>query len=176
MEGVVMGVRKGKVLERSPYAGGFNVWARAILKEDIGRTVGAILDDSRQKVNGRRRISGPPDVASLCKGMGRLRTERLEGLYLDSQNGVLERRVISAGSLNTTSTHPREILRPAIECGALGFILVHNHPSGSLTPSADDVEFTRRIGKAAELMGIPLYDHVIISSAGYVSLKEKGLL
>jgi DNA repair protein RadC len=53
---------------------------------------------------------------------------------------------------------------------------VHNHPSGTLVPSSDDVEFTRAIARAGELMGIPLYDHVIVSRAGYVSLREKGML
>ena len=59
---------------------------------------------------------------------------------------------------------------------ALGFILVHNHPSGSLTPSRDDVEFTRAMRRAAEIMGIDLYDHLVVSSEGFVSLKEKGLI
>ncbi|MBI4032753.1 hypothetical protein HY374_03545 [Candidatus Berkelbacteria bacterium] len=80
------------------------------------------------------------------------------------------------GSLNTTRTHPREILQPAIVCSALGFILVHNHPSGSLTPSQDDVDFTRAVKRASEIIGIGLYDHLIVSEHGYVSLKEKGLL
>ena len=110
------------------------------------------------------------------RDLGPLKKEHLVGLYLDSQNHLLARETISVGSLNTTRTHPREILKPAIEALALGFILVHNHPSGTLVPSSDDIEFTRAIAKAGELMGIPLYDHVIVSREGFVSLKEKGLL
>ena len=59
---------------------------------------------------------------------------------------------------------------------ALGFILVHNHPSGNLTPSQDDVSFTRAMRKAAEIMGIDLYDHLVVARTGFVSLREKGLL
>ena len=89
---------------------------------------------------------------------------------------LLGRETISIGSLNTTRTHPREILQPAIACSALGFILGHNHPSGSLTPSQDDIDFTRAIKRASEIVGIGLYDHIIVASGGFVSLKEKGLL
>ncbi len=122
------------------------------------------------------RIAGPGEVYAQVKDLCQAKKEHLLGLYLDSQNHLLARETISIGSLNTTRTHPREILHPAITHLALGFILVHNHPSGTLTPSSDDVEFTRAIGRAGELMGIPLYDHVIVSRTGYVSLKEKGLL
>jgi DNA repair protein RadC len=122
------------------------------------------------------RIAGPKDVFAQAKDLCHAKKEHLLGLYLDSQNHLLARETISIGSLNTTRTHPREILQPAITHLALGFILVHNHPSGTLVPSSDDVEFTRAIGRAGELMGIPLYDHVIVSRAGFVSLKEKGLL
>lgn len=122
------------------------------------------------------RIGGPKDVYAQARDLCRAKKEHLLGLYLDSQNHLLARETLSIGSLNTTRTHPREILHPAIVHLALGFILVHNHPSGTLVPSTDDVEFTRAIGRAAELMGIPLYDHVIVSREGFVSLKEKGLL
>ena len=97
-------------------------------------------------------------------------------MILDAQNRLLAKETITIGSLNTTRTHPREILYPAIQHLALGFVLVHNHPSGSLTPSVDDVEFTRSVRRAGELIGIELYDHLIVSARGFVSLKEKGLL
>ena len=80
------------------------------------------------------------------------------------------------GALNTTRTHPREILHPAVAHLAMGFILVHNHPSGCLEPSSEDVEFTRAVQRAGELMGIELYDHLIIAAGGYTSLRERGLL
>ena len=97
-------------------------------------------------------------------------------LYLDAPNRLICRETVSIGSLNTTRTHPREVLQPASVNSALAFILVHNHPSGSLDPSRDDVEFTRTMARAGDLMGISLYDHLIVSRRGYVSLKERGLL
>src|SRR5258706_501827 len=71
-------------------------------------------------------------------------------------------------------TPPRAILRPAIAHLALGFILVHNHPSGSLAPSDEDVAFTRAIHRAAETIGIELYDHLIVAGVGFTSLRERG--
>lgn len=122
------------------------------------------------------KISGPAEVYAETKDIRDAKKEHLIGIYLDAQNHLIARETLSVGSLNTTRTHPREILKPAIDHLALGFILVHNHPSGTLVPSSDDIEFTRAIARAGELMGINLYDHVIVSRHGHVSLKEKGML
>jgi DNA repair protein RadC len=124
----------------------------------------------------RTRLGRPRQVFRYLRRLGRARKEHLIGLYLDSQNGLLHRETISIGSLNTTRTHPREILYPAIAHVALGFILAHNHPSGCLEPSPEDVEFTQAVRRAGELMGIELYDHLIIGGRGYTSLRERGLL
>jgi DNA repair protein RadC len=118
------------------------------------------------------RISQPREAFDLVRDLGRARKEHLVALYLDARNCLIHRETISIGGLNTTRTHPREILHPAIVHLALGFILIHNHPSGDLTPSRDDIEFTRSVARAAELMGLTLYDHLIVSRKGYVSLKE----
>ena len=106
--------------------------------------------------------------------IGPLKKEHLVGLYLDAQNGLIHSETISIGSLNTTRTHPREILYPAIVHLAFGFILAHNHPSGSLDPSDEDVAFTRAVQRAGELIGIELYDHLIVSATGFTSLRERG--
>jgi DNA repair protein RadC len=124
----------------------------------------------------RRTIGGPAAAHREVRHLGRAKKEHLVGLYLDAQNGLLHRETISVGSLNTTRTHPREILYPAIAHLAMGFILAHNHPSGCLDPSAEDVEFTRAVRRAGELMGIELYDHLVVARGGFVSLRERGLL
>jgi len=137
---------------------------------ELGRRAWAPRDDERPSLSSAR------EAYAQVKDLRRARKEHLVALYLDAQTHLLSRETISIGSLNTTRTHPREILQPAIACSALGFILAHNHPSGSLTPSQDDIDFTRAIKRASEIIGIALYDHLIVSEKGYVSLKEKGLL
>ena len=122
------------------------------------------------------RIASPRQAYEQVRDLARIRKEHLVGLYLDAQNCLLRRETLSVGTLNTTRTHPREVLQPAIVHHALGFILVHNHPSGNLTPSQDDIEFTRAMRRAAEIMGIDLYDHLVVARGGFVSLREKGFL
>ena len=97
-------------------------------------------------------------------------------LYLDAQNRLIARETLSVGSLNTTRTHPREIFEPALRHLAASFILAHNHPSGSLVPSRDDVAFTRAVLRASEIMDFGFLDHLVITASGYVSLRERGLM
>ena len=120
-------------------------------------------------------VSRPQAAYERVKDIGRSKQEQLVGLYLDAQNKLIVRRTISVGSLNTTRSHPREILYPAVQHLAAGFILAHNHPSGCLEPSPEDIEFTRSVARAGELMGIEVLDHIIISIMDYLSLKEHGV-
>lgn len=126
-------------------------------------------------VERRPTITRPKDAWALTRELGRAKKEHLVGLYLDAQNGLIHKETISIGSLNTTRSHPREILYPALLHLALGFLLVHNHPSGSLDPSDEDVAFTRGVHRAGETVGIELYDHLIVTSGGFTSLRERGV-
>ena len=138
---------------------------------EIGRRAyGQAADTERPTLN------RPQEVFRCVRHLGRARKEHLVGLYLDAQNGLLHQETVSIGSLNTTRTHPREILFPAVVHLALGFVLVHNHPSGNPEPSSEDLEFTGAVRRAGELMGIELYDHLIVAGDGYTSLRERGLL
>lgn len=121
-------------------------------------------------------ISTPEAAFRQVRDIARARKEHLVALYLNSQNILLRREVVSIGSLNTTRTHPREVLHPAVTHLAAGFVLAHNHPSGSLRVSEDDREFTRRMREAAELLGFVLYDHLVVAAGGFVSFKEAGWL
>lgn len=123
----------------------------------------------------RPRLIRPVDVYKQVRHIGSLKKEHLIGLYLDAQNGLAHMETISIGSLNTTRTHPREILHPAIVYLALGFILAHNHPSGSLDPSDEDIAFSRAVHRASEVIGIELYDHLIVTADGFTSLRERGV-
>lgn len=124
----------------------------------------------------RPKVGSPAAAYAQVKSLGRRKTEHLVALYLDSQNNLILKKTVSVGTLNTTRTHPREVLQAAIVRGALGFILAHNHPSGSQEPSQDDQDFTRAMKRAGELVGIQLYDHLIVSNGSYTSMKERGLI
>jgi DNA repair protein RadC len=89
---------------------------------------------------------------------------------------VLRAAVLSVGSLNSTGIEPREVFREAIVGGAAAIVVFHNHPSGDPTPSADDVELTRRLVAAGVLMGIDVVDHIVLGDVRYCSLKETGHL
>ena len=142
--------------------------ARLAAAFELGRRLRAGDDEPRP------RITSPKDAWRLTRDLARAKKEHLVGLYLDAQNGLIHRETISIGALNTTRSHPREIFHPAIAHLALGFILVHNHPSGCLDPSDEDVAFTRSVQKAGETLGIALYDHVIVAGRGWTSLRERG--
>ena len=97
-------------------------------------------------------------------------------LYLNARNQLVHKEVISIGSLSASIVHPREVFHPAIQHTAASIILAHNHPSGDVSPSKDDIELTRRLSKAGEIMGIEIIDHIVISNDDFSSLKERGLM
>ena len=123
------------------------------------------------------RVSRPRDVYDAVlpyyRGADR---EILSALCLDAQNQPTCFNVASIGALNTTRTRPADILKAAILSNALGLVLIHNHPSGELEPSPEDIEFTRAVQKACELVGIELYDHLIVTDEGFTSFRERGLI
>jgi DNA repair protein RadC len=123
------------------------------------------------------RITRAEDVAVLCAAMTRERVEVLRVLLLSTRHDVLRRVTVSRGGLSSAHVHPREVFRPAILASAAAIIVVHNHPSGDPEPSAEDVEVTRRLARAGELLGIPLLDHVIVArNVRYVSMRERGVM
>jgi DNA repair protein RadC len=84
--------------------------------------------------------------------------------------------IVSIGSLNASIVHPREVFRNAIRIGAASLILCHNHPSGEVDPSDDDLALTRRLVQVGDLCGITIVDHVIVGTGGYTSFKQQGYL
>ena len=122
-------------------------------------------------------IRTPQDVADMFMPELRyLKKEIFKGVYLDTKNRVIADETVSMGSLNTNIVHPREVFKKAIEKSAASIILVHNHPSGDPTPSNEDIELTKRMREAGNLLGIEVFDHVIIGDGKYISLKEKELI
>jgi DNA repair protein RadC len=123
------------------------------------------------------RIREPEDVVRLFDNRLRdLQVEEFHLLALDSQSQVLREVLITRGLLNSSLVHPREVFRAAIAEAAAGIIVVHNHPSGDPTPSAEDRAATKQLVSAGRLLDIPLYDHVIIAGDRFVSLASAGLL
>lgn len=123
------------------------------------------------------RIREPEDVARLFQGRLRdLQVEEFHLLALDSQSQVLREVLVTRGLLNSSLVHPREVFRAAIAEAAAGIIVVHNHPSGDPTPSAEDRSVTQQLAAAGRLLDLPLYDHVIIAGDRFVSFATAGLL
>lgn len=108
--------------------------------------------------------------------LGHLKKESFYVILLDSAMNKIQDIEISRGLLNASLVHPREVFNPAIKYSAKGMILLHNHPSGILEPSAEDKRVTEKLIKSGEILDIPVYDHLIITSNGYFSFKEQGLI
>jgi DNA repair protein RadC len=123
------------------------------------------------------RIREPEDVVHLFQARLRdLPVEEFHLLALDSQSQVLRDVLVTRGLLNSSLVHPREVFRPAIAEAAAGIIVVHNHPSGDPTPSAEDRAVTRQLVAAGQLLDLPVYDHVILAGDRHVSFAAEGLL
>src|SRR5262249_16767808 len=106
----------------------------------------------------------------------RIAQERFIVVLLDGRHRVLGEEMVSLGTLTASLVHPREVFRPALRASAAALILVHNHPSGDPTPSAEDRAVTERLARAGEILGVRVLDHVIVAERGYVSLREDGAL
>lgn len=102
--------------------------------------------------------------------------EHTVAIYLDGSHRAASYAVISIGTANNALLSPREIFQRAVLVGAISVIIAHNHPSGSLVPSQEDLSVTQRIKEAGEILAIKLLDHVIVSDMGYLSLHESGHL
>ncbi len=106
------------------------------------------------------------------RSIGLSEKEQLRALYLSSRYHVVHEEVVSVGSLTANIVHPREVFQPAILHSAVAVIIAHNHPSGSLEPTAADIDVTAQLIDGGNLLGIQLLDHLIVTSSGYLSLME----
>ena len=118
----------------------------------------------------------PEDVCKELKDICGHKKEHFIIFFLDSRNQEIKREVISVGSLNANLVHPREVFEPAIKNLAAQVLLAHNHPSGDLEPSEDDLALNKRLVEAGKILGIEVIDHIVISKSGYFSFKERKLL
>lgn len=124
----------------------------------------------------RVQIKSPADAANLMMAeMSILEQEHMRLILLDSKNYVIATPTMYIGSLNTAVIRVGELFREAIRRNCASIIVVHNHPSGTATPSPEDIAVTELIVKAGELLQVEVLDHMIIGQQCYVSLKERGL-
>lgn len=121
-------------------------------------------------------VSFPRDVLPLVRHMTQKPQENFITLTLNGAHEVINLRIVSVGLVNRTVVHPREVYWGAITDRAAALVVCHNHPSGSVEPSQEDRNVTRRLSEAGEILGIPLLDHVIIGRKGFFSFLEEGLL
>jgi len=120
-------------------------------------------------------ISHPCDAVGLLADIKDRRKEHFVAIFLNARNQIICREEVSIGSLNASLVHPREVFMPAVGSAAASVILAHNHPSGDVTPSREDIELTRRMVQAGEIMGIEVLDHIIIGAERFLSMKEANL-
>jgi DNA repair protein RadC len=123
------------------------------------------------------RIRGPEDVFKrLGPHLRDLPHEEFHALLLTTQHAVIREVLVTRGILDASLIHPRELFREAIAESAGAVILVHNHPSGDPTPSAEDRAVTKQLAQAGRTVGIPVVDHVVVGAGRFVSLAEQGVL
>lgn len=123
-------------------------------------------------------ITSPEDVMQV-KSVVDLATKQVEYftiLTLNAASEVIKSHTITKGLLNHSLVHPREVFRSAIKDNAHSIIAIHNHPSGSHTPSSADLEVTTQLKNAGEIIGITLLDHLIITTGGVSSLRQLGYI
>jgi len=137
----------------------------------------AALEFSRRRIRSDGfRISYPQDVFPLIRHYADRKQEHFLCISLNGAKEVIAVRVVSVGLADKTQVHPREVFADAITERACSLIVAHNHPSGSLTPSADDKAMTAVLKSAGLILGIELLDHIVFSSRGYYSFLEHEIM
>jgi len=117
-------------------------------------------------------ILSSEDIWRRCEDIRESKREHFLAFYLDTQGRVIERRVISIGTLKASLVHPREVFEPAVVLHAASIVVAHNHPSGDVNPSATDIALTKRLIESGKILGISIDDHIIVSKKTYTSLKN----
>jgi DNA repair protein RadC len=121
-------------------------------------------------------LLSPRQVSDQCDSFRSKKKEHFCIFFLNTQNQIIGREIISIGTLNASLVHARECFRTAIVKNCCSIVLAHNHPSGSLEPSAEDLSVTKRLVDAGRLLGIEVQDHVIVTAQAYTSFKEQRLI
>lgn len=125
---------------------------------------------------GKPSVLGPEDVAALCSPMTEYGQEVFRIVCLDVKSHVLAVVNINVGTAAASLVHPRDVMIACLQNAAVSFVCIHNHPSGDSNPSSEDVQFSQRMKKAAELLGLRMVDSIIVAAGDWTSLRARGLL
>ena len=134
-----------------------------------------IKEEVNQYLRPFTRYTSPEQVFDTFNFLRRETKEYFFAIHLDGKNRICCVDEVSVGSLNQSVVHPREVYKTALLSSAAALILVHNHPTGDPSPSREDIEITRRLKEAGEIIGVKLLDHIIIGDS-YLSFVSQGLL
>ena len=175
-----------KILEKyeSP-AGLYSAGIRELTQEEGIGLVKAVKIQCALEF-GKRIISNQDEITELSSPLNvwkfllpelaGQKVEKFFALVLNNKNRLIKKSIISIGTVNETLVHPREVFIKAIREGGTSIIVAHNHPSGFLKPSKEDINTTERLAKAGNIIGIKLLDHVIVAAKGYLSMREEGYI
>jgi DNA repair protein RadC len=139
------------------------------------RVLGALELARRHLVRDLLPLQTQQDVLGRLSDIRTMQQEHFICLSLDGGQRLIARRTITIGLLDSVQTHPREIFADAIADRAANIIVAHNHPSGNVTPSAQDLETTQQLAAAGQLLGIPLRDHFIMAKTDHFSFAQHHL-
>lgn len=171
----------GKIIETLDNSNSDEVVKNLLHIKGVGNgkalAVAAALELGRRRNNHLKApIRSPSDVVPFIRNYAVSQKEHLLMITLNGGHEIIQIHVISVGTLNKTLIHPREIFSEAIKENAAAIIVCHNHPSGNSNPSEDDIESTRVLIEAAQIIGIELLDHIIVDCESYFSFMEHKLL
>lgn len=138
----------------------------------------AVIELGKRLVLNKENVAylSPKDVWNEMRDIRESRKEHFAVIFLDARYQEIRREIISIGTLNSSLVHPREVFEPAIRKSAVGIVLVHNHPSNDPSPSDADIEITKKLVKAGEILDIGIIDHVIVTKSSWFSFKQNGLI
>lgn len=136
-----------------------------------------IIRQAKQKIEKAPLLDSWERVVEYCRLKDGFQTsENVHILFLNNKNQLISDEIVAEGTVDQTSFYIRNIIKRALELQACSLLLVHNHPSGDVTPSQADIEETRKLNQAVQLMGLTLHDHLIVSKEHYASLRNMGAI
>ena len=179
-------IRKGSIrvidrlletLDRNAFIDEENLRTIPGVTKELSSALMASLELGRRRSGHRgRQIRRPEDVYNEVRHLATRNQEHLIVIALNGAHEVIYAETVTIGLINLTVVHPREVFSNAIMNRASAIVVCHNHPSGMLEASEEDIAITQRLVKAGKILGIRVLDHVIISEEGYMSCKENGIM